>query len=133
MADIYDNSPEHKFVEGLRKNITALGVKRVDFCVGYFNLRGWDQIGQQIDQLEGDSIWEKDEYQQLIQKKRYCRLLIGMHRPDEDLVRELYSYREPDMIDSEQMLRCKLKIAAEFRQQLLLGVPPIKMSRLSVI
>lgn len=126
MADIYDNSPERKFVDGLRKNITALGVKRVDFCVGYFNLRGWDQIDEQVDQLEGDNVWEKDELQQPIQKKRYCRLLIGMHRPDEDLIRELYSYHEPDLIDSEQMLRCKLKITAEFKQQLLLGVPSNK-------
>ena len=40
MAYIYDNI-ESKFVQGLQDLITDPGVKRVDFCVGYFNLRGW--------------------------------------------------------------------------------------------
>ncbi len=42
MARIYDNI-ETKFAEGLQGIITNVGVKRVDFCVGYFNLRGWNQ------------------------------------------------------------------------------------------
>ena len=126
MADIYDNSQERKFVDGLKKNITAIGVKRVDYCIGYFNLRGWDQIATEIDTLEGENVYEHDEFQQPIHKNRFCRLLIGMHRPDEDLIRELYSCREPDPIDNEQMLRCKLKIAAEFQRQLMLGAPTDK-------
>ena len=36
MALIYDNI-ETKFAEGLQGIITNAGVKRVDFCVGYFN------------------------------------------------------------------------------------------------
>lgn len=126
MADIYDNSPERKFVEGLKQNITSLGVKRVDFCIGYFNLRGWDQIANEVDTLEGEEVYEHDEFQQDVRKNRFCRLLIGMHRPDEDLIRELYSCREPEPIDNEQMLRCKLKIAAEFQRQLMLGAPTNK-------
>lgn len=129
MADIYDNSPERKFVEGLKKNITAIGVKRVDFCIGYFNLRGWDQIADEVDTLQGATIYELDEFQQDIRKNRFCRLLIGMHRPDEELIRELYSCREPEPIDNEQMLRCKLKIAAEFQRQLMLGAPTNKDER----
>ncbi len=123
MADIYDNSPERRFVEGLKKNITALGVKRVDFCIGYFNLRGWNQIADEVDTLQGETIYELDEFQQDIRKTRYCRLLIGMHRPDEELIRELYSCQQAEEIDNEQILRCKLKIAAEFRRQLTLGAP----------
>lgn len=123
MADIYDNSPERRFVEGLKKNITALGVKRVDFCIGYFNLRGWNQIADEVDTLQGETIYEMDEFQQDIRKTRYCRLLIGMHRPDEELIRELYSCQQAEEIDNEQILRCKLKIAAEFRRQLTLGAP----------
>ena len=36
MARIYDNI-EHKFTDGLLAIITNQGVKRLDFCVGYFN------------------------------------------------------------------------------------------------
>ena len=39
MARIYDNL-ETKFTDGLQGIISNVGVKRVDFCVGYFNLRG---------------------------------------------------------------------------------------------
>ena len=37
MARIYDNI-DIKFTDGLRGIIENTGVKRVDFCVGYFNL-----------------------------------------------------------------------------------------------
>lgn len=48
MARIYDNI-ETKFAEGLQGIITNDKVKRVDFCVGYFNLRGWNLV---VDQVE---------------------------------------------------------------------------------
>ena len=57
MAYIYDNI-ESKFVQGLQDLITDPGVKRVDFCVGYFNLRGWDLVVNQIENLEGDFVDE---------------------------------------------------------------------------
>lgn len=52
MARIYDNI-ETKFAEGLQGIITNAGVKRVDFCVGYFNLRGWNLVVDQVDTLPG--------------------------------------------------------------------------------
>ena len=55
MAQIYDNI-EVKFTEGLRGIISSIGVKRVDFCVGYFNLRGWNLVVDQIDNLPGDNV-----------------------------------------------------------------------------
>lgn len=48
MVRIYDNI-ESKFAEGLQGIITNVGVKRVDFCVGYFNLRGWNLVVEQVD------------------------------------------------------------------------------------
>ena len=60
MARIYDNI-EIKFTEGLKDIITGLGVKRVDFCVGYFNLRGWKLVVDQIDQLQGENVYENDK------------------------------------------------------------------------
>ena len=42
MARIYDNI-EHKFTDGLLAIITNQGVKRLDFCVGYFN-QSWKSL-----------------------------------------------------------------------------------------
>ena len=119
MARIYDNI-DIKFTQGLQGIISNMGVKRVDFCVGYFNLRGWDLIVNQIDQLQGDYIYENDK-----RVFRTCRLLIGMHRPDEDLVRQIYS-KGVQITDSDYAIQCKLKIAHEFKRQLLLGLPTQK-------
>ena len=60
MARIYDNI-DAKFTEGLQVIITNVGVKRVDFCVCYFNLRGWSLVVDQVDTLVGDYIYEGDK------------------------------------------------------------------------
>ena len=116
MARIYDNI-EVKFTEGLQGIISSLGVKRVDFCVGYFNLRGWNLVVDQIDKLPGDNVYENDK-----KVKRTCRLLIGMHRPPEELLRRLYGGEEY-IPDSEDVLDAKRRIAEDFRNQLLIGLP----------
>lgn len=116
MARIFDNI-ELKFEEGLNKIIGSQGVNRVDFCVGYFNLRGWNLVVNEIDNLPGDYV---DEDGRNI--FRTCRLLIGMHRPPEEYIRVLYS-KHFDLPDSEMVQRCKLQIALEFKRQLLLGLP----------
>ena len=115
MARIYDNI-ESKFVNGLQDLITDVGIKRVDFCVGYFNLRGWNLVVNQIDQIPGDFVYENDQ-----QTFRRCRLLIGMHQPEEELVRRLYS--TPQIPDAAYVQQCKLEIARDFKKQLLLGLP----------
>ena len=51
-----------------------------------------------------------------------CRLLIGMHRPPEELIRRLYS-GEDYTLDASDVQDAKLKIAEDFRRQLLLGLP----------
>ena len=121
MARIYDNI-DLKFEKGLQDIITNTGVKRVDFCVGYFNLRGWNLICDQIDTLEGDFI---DEESQVEPIHRTCRLLIGMHQPDDDLIRRLYSNDE-HMSDNNTVRTQKLNIAKTFRRQLLIGLPTKK-------
>lgn len=115
MARIYDNI-DVKFSNGLQDIITNQGVKRVDFCVGYFNLRGWNLVVNHIDNVPGDYVYEGNE-----QKFRCCRLLIGMHQPDHDLVRRLYS--TPKIPDANYVSQCKLAIARDFKKQLLLGLP----------
>jgi len=84
MARIYDNI-DQKFEAGLNKIITSPNVKRVDFCVGYFNLRGWKLIVDQVDQLSGDYVEEERN-----RVFRTCRLMIGMHRPNDEYIRMLY-------------------------------------------
>ena len=116
MARIYDNL-ETKFTEGLQGIISNVGVRRVAFCVVYFNLRGWNLIVNQVDELPGDYIYEGDD-----RRLRICRLLLGMHRPDEELIRGLYSKKDT-IPDAEYAMQCKMQIARDFRRQLLLGVP----------
>lgn len=118
MARIYDNI-ELKFERGLQDIITNAGVKRVDFCVGYFNLRGWNLICDQVDTLDGDFI---DEDFQTAPVHRTCRLLIGMHQPDDELLHWLYSADE-HMPDDKFVRSQKLAIAKNFRRQLLIGLP----------
>ncbi len=121
MARIYDNI-DINFNEGLNNILKDKNVRRVDFCVGYFNLRGWNLVEQQIDELPGDYVEELDQRGQYTEKKRYCRLLIGMHRPDKELVRALYS-RKTNRADADYVQKSLRKIAEEFRNQLLLGRP----------
>ncbi|MCF0177536.1 MAG: helicase, partial [Bacteroidales bacterium] len=116
MARIYDNL-DLQFEEGLKNIIESPNVKRVDFCVGYFNLRGWKQIIDQIDELPGDYV-DEDGTDQF----RTCRLLIGMHRPNEEYIRILYG-RHNQLPDAEMVQRCKIQIALDFKRQLLLGLP----------
>jgi len=115
MAQIYDNI-QTKFTEGLKAIISNSQVRRVDFCVGYFNLRGWDMVVNEIDQLTGDFIYEKDE-----NKQRVCRLLIGMHRPPIEIVKRLYSSQSNILPDTEEVKLCKKQIADDFRKQLIVG------------
>ena len=115
MARIYDNI-ETKFTEGLQGIITNVGVKRVDFCVGYFNLRGWNIVVDQVDTLTGDFVYEDDK-----RIFRKCRLLIGMHQPSDELICQLYT--EQQLPDANYVSQCKLAIAHDFRRQLQLGFP----------
>lgn len=124
MARIFDNI-EDKFTDGLRDIVNEPGVKRVDFCVGYFNLRGWDLIKDSIDNIPGDYVYEEDASGNGVRKFRVCRLLIGMHRPDEELIRSLYS-KKTSLTDAVYIQRSLRRIAEGFKQQLLLGVPSAK-------
>ena len=118
MARIYDNI-ELKFIPGLKDMVTNTGVKRVDFCVGYFNLRGWDLICDEVDTLPGDYV-EEEAFTMPVH--RVCRLLIGMHHPPEEMIRWLYA-DEDHTPDDKYVRQMKLRIAKEFRKQLQLGLP----------
>ncbi|MGC1528145.1 MAG: phospholipase D-like domain-containing protein [Phormidesmis sp.] len=108
MPRIFDNIDLHLL--GTLKDTLAQAT-RADFCVGYFNLRGWRLIDQAIEQLpDGEGAC--------------CRLLVGMQRlPKEDLRRNLSILKENKRMDQGEALRLKKLMAEEFREQLMLGVP----------
>ena len=83
---------------------------RADFCVGYFNLRGWKEIDEQIENFHGG-------------EGRQCRLLVGMPvSPDQEL-KELFSTMTTKRIDQAESIQLKRKLAESFRLQLCYGVP----------
>ncbi|HEY7490287.1 MAG TPA: hypothetical protein VIH59_04170 [Candidatus Tectomicrobia bacterium] len=84
---------------------------RADFCVGYFNLRGWKQIDAYIERWTGGP-------------GQCCRLLVGMQRLPQDALRDAFTIlRTPNGIDNQMAIRLKQQLAAEFREPLMRGVP----------
>ena len=82
-----------------------------DFCVGYFNLRGWRKIDDLIEQYVGS-------------EKACCRLLIGMQSRESDEVHAAFTLGTGDeRIDNSAIVRFKKRMATEFRKQLTIGAP----------
>ncbi len=85
--------------------------ERADFCVGYFNLRGWKQIDHLVDAWRGG-------------EGSCCRVIVGMQKLPQDELREAFSLTSgPDGIDQQAALRLKRAAAQEFRAQLTIGAP----------
>ncbi len=109
MPSIFDNI-DHPLLPALKNTLDVS--YRADFSVGYFNLRGWRQIDERIEQWTGG-----EGYQ--------CRLLVGMHRRPQDELKIIFSFREEDAdrIDNKRAIQLKKELADEFRRQLTLGAP----------
>lgn len=115
MPKIYDNIDNH-LSKGL--NDTLEVSNRTDFCVGYFNLRGWKEVADKIDNLAGAIVVEgKDDVH------RTCRLLVGMQKMPIDILREYFSKDEGHIIDQAQVVKLKKRLAQEFKDQLAIGAP----------
>lgn len=108
MPQIFDNIDKN-LVNALSD---ALGLsQRADFCVGYFNLRGWRKIDPLIENWTGGD-------------GHCCRLLVGMSQLPQDQLRSAIGISgRDDGIDQATALLLKRKLAQEFRDQLMVGVP----------
>ncbi|SNT28582.1 Type III restriction enzyme, res subunit [Ekhidna lutea] len=115
MPTIYDNIENH-LEEGLNKTLETSF--RADFCIGYFNLRGWKKIAENVDQLKGGVL--PDEFED--DTHYHTRVLIGMQRLPQEEIRQFYSV-DFGNLDNAEAKRLKSKIAAEFKEQLIIGNP----------
>lgn len=108
MPQIFDNIDKH-LLDALSE---AMGLsERADFCVGYFNLRGWRQIDSLVDRWAGG-------------EGHCCRLLVGMQQMPQDQLRFAMSLvRGEDHIDNATAIALKRKLAQDFRDQLMVGMP----------
>lgn len=108
MPRIFDNI-EQALLPALRQTLEV--ANRADFCVGYFNLRGWKQLDSYIEKWTGG-------------EDACCRLLVGMQRLPQEELRSGFSFLQQETtIDNAEAIRLKKKLAEEFREQLTLGVP----------
>ena len=107
MPKIYDNI-ENRLTEGLRNTIEVS--HRADFCVGYFNLRGWKEVADNIENLDGG-------------ENNCCRVLVGMQRPPLDIIKEFYSKTSKGSIDNQEAVKIKKRLAEDFKDQLTIGYP----------
>ncbi len=107
MPKIYDNI-ENDLLKALK--ITLDVSFRSDFCVGYFNLRGWKYVASHIDRYEGE-------------EEKCCRLLLGMQKPGIEMIREAFSKSESGLIDNREVNAIRKRLAQEFKEQLTIGIP----------
>lgn len=84
---------------------------RADFCVGYFNLRGWRQLDEHIEQWAGGH-------------QDCCRLLVGMQTlPQQELAEAFSIIKQDGELDQQTAVRLRKSLAGHFRDQLTLGAP----------
>jgi hypothetical protein len=108
MPRIFDNI-EKPLLPALQETLKV--AEHADFCVGYFNLRGWRHLAGHVDRWAGG-------------EGHCCRLLVGMHvAPSDELRQALRTGEDDERIDNQTAHREKRRIAEEFRQQLTFGVP----------
>lgn len=108
MPRIFDNI-EQSLLPALKETLEV--TDRADFCVGYFNLRGWKALDSHIERWSGG-------------EGNCCRLLVGMHRPPEEELRvALRVAKAEGEMDNQTALRLKKSLAESFRNQLTLGFP----------
>jgi len=108
MPQIFDNIEKHL----LPTLSEAMGLsERADFCVGYFNLRGWRKVDSLVEKWTGGD-------------GHCCRLLVGMQQMPQDQMRSsMCLIKDDEQIDQATAIALKRKLAQDFRDQLTIGIP----------
>jgi hypothetical protein len=101
MPRIFDNI-DQQLLPTLK---TTLGVShRADFCVGYFNLRGWRQLDEHIEEWAGG-------------EGECCRLLVGMEvLPRQEMEAAYRIIKTDGDLDNQTAVRLKKQMAEQFRR-----------------
>lgn len=115
MPKIYDNI-ELKFSDGLKQHLAQ--AQRIDYCAGYFNIRGWNIVCDQIDDLAGMEVLEGET-----SVVRYCRVLVGMTKTPFETILEELNCKDGGIVDQKKANNLKKRLALEFREQLAAGTP----------
>ena len=110
MPTIYDNI-EKKLLDGLKAALQV--AKRGDFCVGYFNLRGWRSIAAEIDNIAAE------------ENVPVCRLIVGMPGDANMTVRNYYNNIQAEATNNIVHER-KRSFADSLVRQLTYGIPTVQ-------
>jgi hypothetical protein len=96
MPRIFDNI-DNELLPFLLKSLE--NSNSADFCVGFFNLRGWRLVDEPINQWEG-------------KENSHCRVLVGMNKlPYEELREALKSEESSEIPDQKAAFKLKQKCA----------------------
>ncbi len=111
MPRIFDNI-DNDLLDPLTE--TVQHAYRAEFCVGFFNLRGWRSIDQYIENWPGG-------------EGNCCRLLVGMHNLHHEELRRAPSLAPAeDQLDNQAVQRLKNRLTEEPREQLTFDAPSNK-------
>lgn len=116
MPNVFDNI-DNPFLENDSGNGLKDALKvslRGEFCVGYFNLRGWRSIDAVVNG------WELPTGED---GPPPCRLLVGMQRLPQEQLRSWLSGTPERTPDLSQLAKMRKDAAREFRKQLTVGHP----------
>jgi hypothetical protein len=108
MPRVFDNI-DQALLPALQETLAV--TDHADFCVGFFNLRGWKQLDAYVEKWSGG-------------ENHCCRLLVGMQRPpQEELLAAISVLKSSGGMDNQTALRLKRKLAEDFKEQLSVGIP----------